>query len=528
MGNEYGDRLIFRTGAKREKRDGVDPAGEADASVQWLLQPRGGPQLRGPQNFDRSIRKGIRLEEYGHVLGKHAEQLKEIFPDGVARLWGATPVKKESHPKGTALRRQKVGDEVLFYAEKSFIAKARVLGLLRNPELARAIWGELEDGRTWEHIMALGDISEFRIPAAPILSALKLHKEVRYLTLVRAAERRRQLGLLNELLNGREPVGGSASGGDRAVPPTKMGREELLCALGTLDADAPGEGWTRYGSLTLLWAIGRVVSGQSRLVPPDVFSREVGPLLLDFGDRNAGVTPEIAFRHMERSRVWEIEGTADEGVGRASTEDVAKPGAAAGLTSEAAKLLRQPLTRAEAIGLLCTSYLSDVDQDALLTRVGLAGYASASGVADADVEDDGRSDESSAGGRRRRANSTHPGRDPRLVEKIKLLYQQKCQICGLQLETRFSHYSEAAHIQGLGVPHEGPDKISNLLCLCPNHHVQFDKLFLFIDEDWSVRRSRDGELIGTLIRHPEHVIDERCIEYHRALCGHARYSLGSD
>ncbi|MFJ5178858.1 HNH endonuclease [Streptomyces griseoviridis] len=528
MGNEYGGRLTFGAGAVTDKRNDTDPVGEVDAAVQWLLQPRGGPQLRGPQNFDRSIRKGIRLAEYEHVLGEHAEQLEEIFPDGVARLWGATPVKKETHPKGTALRKQKVGDEVLFYAEKSFIAKARVFGLLRNPDLARAIWGELDDGRTWEHIMALGDISEFRIPAAPILSALKLHKEVRYLTLVRAAERRRQLRLLHELLSGQEPVEESASGGDRAVPPTKMGREELLRALGTLDADAPVKGHAHHGALTLLWAIGRLVSGQNRLAPQDVFSREVGPLLRDFGDRDTRVTPEFTFRHVQGSRVWAIEGAAVGGVGPASAGGIDKPGAAAGLTPEAAKLLQQPLTRAEAIGLLCTSYLSDVDQGALLTRVGLAGYASASGAVDVDVDNEGGGDESPRDGRRRRVNSTRPERDPRLVEKIKLLYQQKCQFCGLQLETRFSHYSEAAHIQGLGAPHEGPDKISNLLCLCPNHHVQFDKLFLFIGEDWNVRRSRDGESIGTLIRHPEHVIDEQCIEYHRALCGHGRYSLGSD
>ncbi|AMW15287.1 hypothetical protein A4E84_11825 [Streptomyces qaidamensis] len=108
-----------------------------------------------------------------------------------------------------------------------------------------------------------------------------------------------------------------------------------------------------------------------------------------------------------------------------------------------------------------------------------------------------------------------------------MLYQHGCQVCGVQLETRFGHYSEAAHIQGLGTPHDGPDRLSNMLCLCPNHHVQFDRLFLFIDEEWKVRRSRDGELISSLIRHPEHVIDEACVEYHRGLCGRSSYSLGS-
>src|SRR6478672_8334883 len=35
-------------------------------------------------------------------------------------------------------------------------------------------------------------------------------------------------------------------------------------------------------------------------------------------------------------------------------------------------------------------------------------------------------------------------------------------------------YAEAAHIWPLGRPHNGPDELANLLCLCPNHHVLFD------------------------------------------------------
>ncbi|HET6356260.1 HNH endonuclease [Streptomyces sp.] len=528
MGNEYGDRPIFEAGAVTDIRDGTGSVREADASVQWLLQPRGGPQIRGPQNFERSIRKGIRLAEYEHVLGEDVEQLKRLFPEGVARLWGATPVKKESHPKGTALRGQKVGDEVLFYAGKAFIARARVLGLLRNPELAREVWGEQEDGRTWEHIMALGDIVEFKIPAAPILTALALHKEVRYLTLVRAAERRRHLGLLNRLVGGNVTAVGRPTSGEASVSAAvKLGREGLLRALGTLDASVPEESRTHHASLTLLWSISRLVSGQSRLVPWNDFRTEVGPLLMEFGS-DTGVAPEYPFLHLRTSGLWETEGVEAEGLDSASVVAPAESGIAAGLRPEVVKLLKRPLTRAEAIGLLCTTYFQDADQGALLTRLGLAGYAHASGNAGEEAEGRDGADETTGRGARRQVNSSRPDRDPHLVEEIKLLHQHRCQVCGVQLETRFGHYSEAAHIQGLGIPHEGPDKLSNLLCLCPNHHVQFDRLFLFIDEDWNVRRSRDRELISPLIRHPDHAIDEECVEYHRGLCGRSRYSLGSD
>ncbi|MFH9583541.1 HNH endonuclease [Streptomyces luteogriseus] len=529
MGNEHGDRPIFEAGAVTDNRDGTDLAGEADASVQWLLQPRGGPDVRGPRNFDRSIRNGIRLAEYEHVLGEDAEQLKRHFPDGLARLWGATPLKTERHPKGTALRGRKVGDEVLFYAEKEFIAKARVLGLIRNPDLARAVWGEQKDGRTWEHIMALGDVVEFKIPAAPILTALAVGKEVRYLRLVRAAERRRHLGLLDTLVGGNAtPVGQPTSGETAVAAAVKLRREDLLRALGTLDDSVPEESRTHHGSLTLLWSISRLVSGQSRLVPWHDFKAEIGPLLLEFGGSGTGAAPENPFRHLRSSGLWEVEGADGEGLDAALATAPAESDIAAGLRPEVVKLLKQPLTRAEAIGLLCTTYFQDVDQGALLTRLGLAGYAHASGNAGEEAEDREGTDEAAGRGTRRPVNSSRPDRDLRLVEEIKLLYQQGCQVCGVRLETRFGHYSEAAHIQGLGTPHDGPDKLSNLLCLCPNHHVQFDRLFFFIDEDWNVRRSRDDELISLLKRHPEHVIDEECVEYHRALCGRSRYSLGSD
>ncbi|MBT6251913.1 MAG: hypothetical protein HOI84_01280, partial [Flavobacteriaceae bacterium] len=38
-----------------------------------------------------------------------------------------------------------------------------------------------------------------------------------------------------------------------------------------------------------------------------------------------------------------------------------------------------------------------------------------------------------------------------------------------------------AHIKPLGRPHSGPDVKENLLCLCPNHHDQFDALAFSIE-----------------------------------------------
>ncbi|ALV38671.1 hypothetical protein AS200_20590 [Streptomyces sp. CdTB01] len=99
------------------------------------------------------------------------------------------------------------------------------------------------------------------------------------------------------------------------------------------------------------------------------------------------------------------------------------------------------------------------------------------------------------------------------------MHRDRCQVCSLQLSTRFSSYSEAAHIRGLGRPHNGPDKLSNLLVLCPNHHVQFDTLAIYIDNGDTVRMTTDNTPIGQLRRHPAHQINEAHLRYHRALCG---------
>jgi putative restriction endonuclease len=480
--------------------------------------------MRGPQHFDHSVRRGIRLSEYDHALGAHAEELSRIFPEGVARLWGSTPTQQTGNAKAVALRDRKVGDEVLFYAQNTFVAKARILGLLRNRDLAAAVWGvDEETGSTWEHIMALGDVVEFEVPAEPLLTALAMTPPLRSLTLVRAAERRRHLALLDGTLGGGGPatVGRPASGEGLVAPVARMGRGDLLRALGTLDADVSAERRTRHGSLTLLWAIGRLMSGQGRLAPSDVYQRHLEPVLQEFGSPGVTVSLEYPFRHLCGSGLWEIEGS--ERRDPVSIAASVESGARAGLRREAARLLRQPLARAEAIGLLCTTYLEDVDQEELLERVGLGGYAHASGADDDDDDREG-SGRSARHQGRRQVMASRPGRDQRLVDRVKLLHRHQCQVCGLRLETRFSHYSEAAHIRGLGNPHNGPDEISNLLCLCPNHHVQFDTLAIFIDEDWNIRRSKDEERISTLRRHPEHEIDEQYVEYHRGLCGRNRYS----
>jgi 5-methylcytosine-specific restriction endonuclease McrA len=66
-------------------------------------------------------------------------------------------------------------------------------------------------------------------------------------------------------------------------------------------------------------------------------------------------------------------------------------------------------------------------------------------------------------------------RDTALARAIKVTHNYECQICGESIQlSDGSYYAEAHHVKPLGSPHNGPDIAENIICLCPNHHVQVD------------------------------------------------------
>ncbi len=67
-------------------------------------------------------------------------------------------------------------------------------------------------------------------------------------------------------------------------------------------------------------------------------------------------------------------------------------------------------------------------------------------------------------------------RDTKLSSRVKWLHGYVCQICEETLILADgSRHAEGHHIQPLGPPHDGPDVLGNILCLCPNCHVRCDR-----------------------------------------------------
>ena len=107
-------------------------------------------------------------------------------------------------------------------------------------------------------------------------------------------------------------------------------------------------------------------------------------------------------------------------------------------------------------------------------------------------------------------------RDTKLARDIKHLYNHKCQVCDKAIPTKNGFYSEGAHIKPLGKPHKGDDSLANLICLCPNHHVMFDKGSFSISDNYKLLGAESGELTV----HPKHKIEKENLNYHRESHGY--------
>ncbi len=111
-------------------------------------------------------------------------------------------------------------------------------------------------------------------------------------------------------------------------------------------------------------------------------------------------------------------------------------------------------------------------------------------------------------------------RDRKKAAALKQHYNNTCMFCGTRLqvaEDRF--YSEAAHIRGVGEPHNGPDKASNMLVLCPNHHVQFDRGVLRlckVGAHYQIESKTAADPLHGQPITPTHSIDDDCVKYHYA------------
>ena len=105
-------------------------------------------------------------------------------------------------------------------------------------------------------------------------------------------------------------------------------------------------------------------------------------------------------------------------------------------------------------------------------------------------------------------------RNVKLSEEVKKLYEYKCQVCNTYLKTPYGGIAIGAHIKGLGNPHNGPDVLENMICLCPNHHEQFDDYGYYIEPNTLEIKGLEGYEGKKITINKKHKIDKELLKYH--------------
>ncbi|MEU4403643.1 HNH endonuclease [Streptosporangium sp. NPDC023963] len=276
--------------------------------------------------------------------------------------------------------------------------------------------------------------------------------------------------------------------------------EDLLRKVESLKpAVSPATGaQKRHQPLTLLWVIGRAAQGKPRLRRWESTYRELGRLIEEFGLEEDRPNPEFPVLWLHHHGLWDLPGHTDvpAASGRHAQKWMKEHQPDSGLRPWAHEIItaREDI-RARIVVRLLSAYFHGVDHDRLLTRIGLDSVSSPPSRREAVVE--------------------RVIRDSLLAEQIKRAHGFHCQICGDRLALHRGFYAEGAHIRPLGKPHNGPDEPGNLLCLCPNHHVLFDRGMITVQADLTTTDTASGVSLGHLRVIQNHEISQDHLDYHR-------------
>ncbi len=111
-----------------------------------------------------------------------------------------------------------------------------------------------------------------------------------------------------------------------------------------------------------------------------------------------------------------------------------------------------------------------------------------------------------------KSSTTRFIRDTKKTIKLKKMYEHACQVCKLQIKIQKDHhYSEVHHIHPL--KYGGDDSFSNMIVLCPNHHIFFDYKIFGIDMDGEWIIDKNNNKIKKITYMGNHKIAKKNIQY---------------
>ena len=202
--------------------------------------------------------------------------------------------------------------------------------------------------------------------------------------------------------------------------------------------------------LLVLWAIGRCLAGESRMVSYRVANPELASLLRRFGPPRKTIHTEFPFWRLQSDGIWEIRHadriTVGPG-GDAHKASLIEHDAHGGFTNQVFTALQtDPELAIEVAYSLIDAHFPDTRHDDILEAVGVA---------------------------TRRVCVRRRPRDSSFAKAVLAAYRHRCAVCAFAVRLDDNPVAlEAAHIKWHGA--RGPDQIRNALALCALHHRLFD------------------------------------------------------
>lgn len=222
--------------------------------------------------------------------------------------------------------------------------------------------------------------------------------------------------------------------------------------------------------LLALWAIGRCLQGQGRLIEYDEIHKALLVLLRTFGPPRKTYRPQEPFWRMQKDQIWEVtraHRVPEQSNGSVSPSSLRELNVRGGFPSSLYNSFRRhPNLALKVASQLVDSHFPETMRFAILeATLGDLAYDVAP-IATQIIRDKHSPLLDSALTRRRR--------NPKFRRRILREYGYKCAVYSYSFEYPVGHWPalEAAHIRWHS--HHGPDDSENGLSLCVLHHELFD------------------------------------------------------
>ncbi len=216
--------------------------------------------------------------------------------------------------------------------------------------------------------------------------------------------------------------------------------------------------------LLLLWMLGQIANGRSRMRSFGEIDSPLKKLLIEFGPPRKQVHTLYPFWYLKNDEIWELQNANDllqrEGKKEPLISEVKSKNVKGGFAEE---IYNELVENPNLIGVIAERLAEDhfphSFHDEILQAVG--------------IEPE------------RLISSQKRKRDPEFRGRVMIAYQHRCTVCGLDVRLDDATIGlEAAHIKWHQA--EGPDVEENGLALCVLHHKMFDRGAFTIDPSLTI------------------------------------------